>query len=242
MFDKTLGIVLGSVQYNDHTQFIHIYTEKFGKVTYKTSIRHTKRLSTQKMMFSPMTLLDLDVIHTESEELQKIKESAILSSPLLFGNNDPLKYSQCLFMAELIDRSIREVEQNKLLWDYIYNSLEFFSMTEGVSPDFHILFTAKLCIPLGFGIDESVYESGMLFDMNEGCFTADKIYHPYYLNSISAEYLYRLLKSNYTNLSLLNYSKTERNIMLDILISYLKLHIPEIGELKSLDVLKELSE
>lgn len=242
MLDKTLGIVLGTVPYNDNTQFVHIYTERFGKVTYKTSTpkAHSKKAQQRKLVFQPMTLLELNVQHSESKDLQQIQEAEIILSPLSYASNDAVKYSQCLYIAELLDKSIREIEQNQTLWDYIYHSVEIFSITDLDTSNFHLLFTAKLWIPLGFGIDESIYKPGMFFDMNEGKFTSEKIEHAYYLNSISAEYLFRLLSSDFTNFCELSLNTKERNIMLDILITYHKLHFPEIGELNSIDILKDM--
>lgn len=242
MLDKTLGIVLGTIPYNDNTQFVHIYTEKFGKVTYRTltSVKRTRKSQQQKLLFAPTTKLELDVLHSDTQDLQQIKDATLISSPFTIGIDNPKKYSQCLYIAELLDKSIKEIEHNYLLWKFITNSLDVLYMSDENTEDFHLLFTAKLCIPLGFGINESEYKPGMQFDLQEGRFTSGTIPHAYYLNSISAEYLYRLLCSDYSNIGQLGFSNKERSIMLDILLAYLKIHIPEIGELKSLDVLKAI--
>lgn len=240
MFDKTSGIVLGTIPYNDHTQFVHIYTEKFGKVSYKVSVKRTKKSSQQRYLFAPLTLLELDVKHADNSELQQIKEATIIQSPLFLSNSDPEKYAQCLFIAELIDKTVREIENNSILWEYLCNSLEIFSLPEIDNSNFYLLFTAKLCTPLGFGIDPEEYHVGMQFDLYEGKFTDEAITHPYYLNSISAEYLHRLLTCNYANLGALGFDQKKRNIMLDILLAYLRIHIPEIGEIKSAEIIKEV--
>lgn len=241
MLDKTSGIVLGTIPYNDHTQFVHIYTEKFGKVSYKVSVKRTKRSSQQRFMFVPLTVLDLDVQHSDKSELQQIKEATIIQSPLSPTDSNPEKYTQCLFIAELIDKSVREIENSPLLWEYLRNSLEIFSLPGVDNSSFYLLFTAKLCAPLGFGIDTNKYCNGMQFDLYEGEFTDDAITHPYYLNSISTEYLYKLLTCDYGELSTLGLDKNKRNIMLDILLAYLKIHIPEIGEIKSAEIMKEIN-
>lgn len=240
MLEKTRGIVLGIIPYNDNSQFVHIYTEKFGKTTYKTSLNKTKKSNRQRNMFVPMTILDMDVEHSNTSELHQIKEATIISSPLSFCSSNPAKYAQCLYIAELTDKSIREVEQNQLLWNFLYTSTEIFLLSDLSLPLFHILFTAKLCFPLGFGIDYSEYKKGMMFDMNDSQFTEEKIYHPYYLNSVSAEYLYKVLCTDYSNIDNLALNSNEQSIMLDILLSYLKLHIPEIGEIRSVEVLKAI--
>lgn len=242
MIDKTQGFVLGTVPYNDHSQFVHIYTQKFGKMSFKVSVfaKRSKKAQQQKLMFHPMTKLELDILHSETSDLHQIKDATLLSSPLSLGMDNQYKFSQCLYIAELLDKTIKEIEQNQMLWDFISNSLEVLYLTDGDSSNFHLLFTAKLCMPLGFGIDLSEYQYGMQFDLQEGCFTAEGIYHPYYLNSVSAEYLFKLLSSDYADMANLKLNGNERSIMLDILMAYLRLHIPEIGELKSIDVLKTI--
>ena len=57
MLDKTQGFVLGTVPYNDHSQFVHIYTQKFGKMSFKVSVfaKRSKKAQQQKLMLHPMT-------------------------------------------------------------------------------------------------------------------------------------------------------------------------------------------
>ena len=239
MLDKTLGIVLCSIPYNDNSQFVHIYTEKFGKITYKVAIKHYRKTAHQRMAFTPMSLLELDVEHSESSEVQKIKEVVVISSPLMTGTSDAVKYSQCLYLAELLDKSVREVEKNNQLWEYIYNSLEMLFLPEFSSDEFHLLFTANLFGHLGFGINYMEYAKGMQFDMKEGCFTNTPILHPYFLNKVSAEYLYRLLSTEFSDIQSLKLNRDERQTMLDILLIYLKIHIPELENV-NFDILKDI--
>lgn len=240
MLEKTMGLVLGSIPYNDHTYFIHIYTEKFGKVTFKASFGKSRKASAQRRMFAPTTILEMEIERSENNELCRIKESSVFLSPLTSFEASTCKYSQCLYIAELLDKTIKEVEHNQALWDYLFNALNILSLDNYNSNNFHLLFTAKLLYFIGIGIDNSNYKKGMRFDFNEGIFTEQAIPHPYYLNSISAEYLNNLLCYGFDNISEYKLNKTEQNTMLDILISYLKLHIPEVGDLKSVDVIKNL--
>lgn len=239
MLDKTLGIVLSSVPYNDHSQFVHIYTEKFGKITYKVPIKQYRKSGQKRSAYTPMSLLELDVQHSESSEFQDIKEASILSSPLSAGMSDPIKYSQYLYLAELIDKSVREIEQNPGLWSLIYHSLEILSMPEYSSPLFHLLFTVHLFDHLGFGINSEGYEKGMQFDMKESCFTCDSIHHQYYLNGISAQYLHLLISSDYSSIRNIKMNDEQRKTMLNILLIYLQIHVPEIGNTQ-FDIIKDL--
>lgn len=240
MLEKTQGIVLGIVPYKDQYQLLHIYTEKFGKLTFLNGISRSRKALAKNTMFSPMSLLELEVDIADNSEIHKIKEAVTLISSYSIGATDPMKYAQCLYVAELIDKCIREVEQNTILWDYIVTSLNIFSLSTSDFSNFHLAFTAGLCNPLGFGIDTEAYESGMYFDMYEGCFTQQVPTHQYYLKPNSAEYMYRILSVKLSDADSINMNNNERNILLEILIAYIKLHIPEIGVIKSVDVIKSL--
>lgn len=238
MLEKTRGVVLGSIPYNDHTYFIQIYTEKFGKVSFKTTFGKAHKAKAQRKMFAPTTILEMEIEKHENSEFCKIKEASIILSPLSSYDISPIKYSQCLYISELISKTIKEVEQNKPLWEYLSNALLILSFEEYCNKNFHLLFTAKLFSFIGIGINTETYSKGMRFDFNDGIFTDKPITHPYYLNSNSAEYLSNLLNYKFDNIEKYELNQKERNTMLDILISYLKLHMPEVGDLNSIEVIK----
>ena len=49
-----------------------------------------------------------------------------------------------------------------------------------------------------------------------------------------------LMRLNYTTMRLLSLTRSERNRIVDVILYYYKLHLPEFPEMKSLPVLKEL--
>ena len=58
--DKTQAIVLGTVPINDHSQFVHLYTEGFGRMTCRIPLYSKgKRANQLRTMMTPMTVLDL---------------------------------------------------------------------------------------------------------------------------------------------------------------------------------------
>ena len=237
---KTKGVVLSTVPYNDRTQFVHIYTEQLGKVTCKITISRLRRSGGQRTFYAPLTELELVLAGTPGQELWQISEATLLLSPYMLSASDPGKTAQCLYMAELLDRTIREVEANPRLWQFISQSAELLQLTEQGSANFHLVFTTRLCYLIGFRVDNSAWQPGMQFDISEGIYTNQPIYHPYYLTADSASWLHQLLDTNFATLHQLRLTREQRNILLDMMLTFIRIHLPEVGNLRSVDVLKEL--
>lgn len=240
MYEKTLGVVLTSIPHNDRTQFLHVYTERFGKVTYRVKIAVGRRRAAERLAQAPLTLLEMEVQHIPTQQIQNLGETRILQSPYEASMAEPGKMAQCMFLAELLDKSIVEVEPNPELFEFVRKSIELLALSEGSSANFHLAFVMRLCHLLGFQINTEHYQPGMQFDIHEGVFTDQPIPHPYYLNAESSRYLYEGLQMSYADLTQLSLSREQRNYWLDTLLLYLKAHLPEMGELRSLAVLKEL--
>lgn len=237
---KTKGVVLSSVLYNDRSQFVRIYTEQLGKVTCKVALTRLRHSGGQRMLYAPLSVLDMVIDSHPNHDICKISEANLILSPYTLSMYDPGKTAQCMYMAELLDRTVKEIEPNPRLWSFIFHSVELLQLTEEGSANFHLLFTTRLCYHIGFHVENSTWKEGMQFDIQEGTYTHSPIHHPYYLTAESASWLHKLLDTNFTNLSSLHLTREQRNILLDMMLTFLRIHMPEIGILRSVDVLKEL--
>ncbi len=241
--DKTQAIVLTTVPINDHTQFVHLYTERFGRVTCRIRLApRGKRGNQLRTMMTPMTVLDLVLKGNPKQEIRQIVEAQILQSPYMLAMNYPDKSAQCLYMAELIAHTVREEEANPQLWNYILGSLGVLEQSEKGRANFHLIFTCGLICRLGFSVDTGTYETGCRFDLIEGTFTKGNIYHPYYLNEESSKWFCKLFDTHYDTMHQLILNRAGRSSLLDILLTFLEQQIPEMGHLQSVDVLKTLFE
>ena len=240
MIEKTKGFVLTTVPYNDKMSFVHIYTERWGKQTYKVSLSKGRRSVVPRPMLAPLTELSLVVHQNEKSEVQKIVEAETLLSSYDITLSDVSKSSQCFYIAELLDRTVREVESNPRLWNFLEQSVRLLSVNQAGQANFHLVFTARLSYLLGFRVDMESWREGCYFDVEEGMFTPGPISHANYLMPESAFWLLRLLQTDFDSLAALNISREQRNGLLDMMLVYLRLHIPEIGELRSVEVLKEV--
>ena len=239
--DKTQAIVLTTVKLNDRTPLVHFYTEQLGRVTCSVPmVARGKQASRLRNMMTPMTLLELDLGGRPSDHIRTIVEANIVQSPYMLTLTHPDKAAQCIYMAELLAHTVREEERNARLWDFLVGSLTVLYHCDEGWGNHHLVFTCGLIFQLGFGIDTEAYTPGCCFDMREAVFTSQDILHPYYLNPESAHWFCRIFDERYDTMHQLALTHTQRSSILDMLLAYLALQIPEMGQLHSVEVLKTL--
>jgi len=239
MLHKTRGIVLHSLPYNDRYAITLIYTEEFGRVPYLTSLLKSRKTNVPRSLFHALSILDLEVEHKNLREIQRIKEIKI-HIPLTALLIDPVKSALGIFIAELISKVIREEQTNRLLFDFLLQSVQILELTNDSPANFHLVFMIRLSSLLGFQPDATCYKKGMFFDMRNGVFTGNKPLHINYLPPDESEIFHNLLRMTYENMTAFKFSGRERQAIIHRILDYYRLHLSDFPEIKSLEVLHDV--
>lgn len=239
MLHKTRGIVLHTKAYSDAYSIAHIYTEEFGPVSYLMARSRSKKTRVSKSIFYPLAILDIEADHQNLREIQRIKEAKI-HFPLMFIHVNPVKTTISIFLAEFVNRIVKESSPNKLLFDYIFHSLQILELIEDNYANFHLVFLIKITQFLGFFPDGGGFQKGMFFDMQNGCFVRNKPFHIHFLNPDDSSVFYNLLRMNYENMSGFKFSRHERKDIIYRILEYYRLHLSNFPEIKSLEILHEV--
>jgi len=239
MLHKTRGIVLHSLPYNDKYAITLIYTEEFGRVPYLTSLSKSRKTRVPRSLFHPLSILDLEVDHKNLRDIQRIKEMKI-HIPLVALLTDPVKSAMGIFIAELISKVIREEQANRLLFDFLLQSVQVLELTNVSPANFHLAFMIRFSRLLGFYPDSIGYQKGMYFDMRNGIFTENKPAHIDFLSPDESAVFYNLLRMTYENMPTFRFSGRERQVIIHRVLEYYRLHLSDFPEIKSLEVLHEV--
>jgi DNA repair protein RecO (recombination protein O) len=127
---------------------------------------------------------------------------------------------------------------NQSLFQYLCYSLQWLDRSQKGLANFHLVFMIRLTRFLGFWPNIKGYTQGMVFDMRDG--TMDNILpsHGQYLNAEESAFLPLLLRMDYASMHLFRFNRQQRSRVLNVLVDYYRMHIPEFPEMKSLDVLR----
>ena len=242
MIVQSRGIVFQQFKYADTSLIVKIFTEELGMRSYMVKGVRSKKAKLKPSLFEPLTLLDMQVYDKPNQNLHHIKEARVAYQ----WHHIPFsieKQSVLLFLDEILYKTIREESPNKELFQWIFHHLNWFDLEERHFINFHLFFMLQLTRFLGFYPKNEFFENtlGLVFDMQEGHFSKHKPFHPYFIEKDTARSLQLLLQSSLDTLKELRISNLQRRQMLDMLVSYYQLHLPELGKIKSLEILRMMA-
>lgn len=239
MITKTRGIVLRSVRFGESSLIVDVLTKSSGRVSFMVHIPKTSKGKIKKQYFQPMTLLDFEYDFRQRSNLQRIKDVRV-SLPYFSIPIDPAKSCISLFLSEFIYYATRNEQENPTLFTYISTSLEWLDNAYEDFANFHLVFMMRLGKFLGFHPFLEDFTPGCFFDLRNGCFTLSMPLHTDFLNAADAGHLYNLMRMNFDTMKLFKLSHDDRNRITEIVLRYYKLHLPNMPELQSFDILREV--
>ncbi|MDH5397858.1 MAG: DNA repair protein RecO [Cyclobacteriaceae bacterium] len=207
---KTRGIVLKYFKYRETSVIVHVFTEKFGRQSFIVNgIRSAKRQG-GVALFQPLTLLELVVYYKEGSDIHRLSEFNV-AEPLNHIYTAIKKSSIALFMAEVLNKSIKEQMASEDMFWFIYHAIQILESLKTNYENFHLQFLIKLARYLGFGADMLMEHDNLYADMARLPFDHE-------------------LKISYS----------DRMRLLNELVSLYKSHVDGFGQLKSVEILREV--
>ena len=239
MISSTKGIVFHQLKYSETSIIAKIYTEEFGLQSYIVKGARRKKSKNTAAVLQHLSLVELTANHKEKSDIHYLQEIR----PIYQYSSIPydiLKSSILLLINELLYRSIREEEANVDLFEFIFNSLQWFDLRENTFANFHLVFLLQLSKYLGF-FPKGIYSKHTyLFNLESGNFESIIPSHPNYLMDKMATQFSQLVQVSFENMAEVKLNNVSRNHLLESLIQYYQLHLPNLGTPKSLKVLKEV--
>ncbi len=239
MLSKTRGIVLHTIKYGDTSLIAHTYTEQFGRQTYLVKGAYSRKASINANQFYPLNLLEMEVYSKKNHDLHNLKEAR--NNPVyLHIPFQPIKNSIAVFIAEVLYRTLREQEPNPILFSFLLNSLQLLDLETKNIANFHMVFLIQLSKHLGFFPFNNYSETNKLFNLLNGCFEQEVPIHGYFIHKEESAIFATLIEKSFDEADSISLSRQLRHYFLEKLIEFYKLHISGMGNIKSLQILKEV--
>lgn len=239
MLVTTEGIVLHSIKYGESSVIATILTRDFGRQSYLVNAARSKKSKNKASLLQALFLVDIVAYQKQKRELHRVKE---LKSNTVYQNL-PLEITKstiAIFIAEMLYKSIHEQESYPEMFDFIKNSLLYFDLMEEGTSNFHLWFLLRLTEYLGFLPDLTKVGFKSWFDMKKGAVVPFQPAHPFFAHHEVTEYLIALSQIKIYDLSQLKIPRKMRENLISVLVDYYCLHFDEPGEIKSLNILREV--
>ena len=239
MYEKLKGVVLNTIRYSDKHNIVHIYTDERGLMSFAIPLGKTPAARMRNALLMPLSLVDLEAGVRPGRDLAVLREIH-RNFPLATIYSDPMKNAIALFISELLAHVIQEPEGNEYLFSYIEQSVQLLEQMPDHVANFHICFLYHLGAHLGIQPNVESYRKGYWFDMSDGVFVPQSVRGHALLQPQEAQVIHLLSRMTFSNMGVFRFNRDERNRMLDVIISYYRLHNAAIGTLRSPDILKQL--
>ena len=239
MLTKTQAIVLHSIKYGETRLIVDMFTRVHGRLSFIVSMPKTAKGKMRKQYFQPLTMLEIEADVRPRLSLQKLRDVR-LSYPFSSIPFEPDKLSISLFVAEFLYYALRGEQQNVLLYDYISNSIQWLDGQPDRFANFHLVFLMRLSRFLGFYPNLDDYQAGDYFDLRESVFIGVPPVHQDFLHPDEAGKLQLMMRMDYPTMYLYRLSHDDRNRLLEVALTYYRLHLPDFRDLRSLTVLQDL--
>jgi DNA repair protein RecO (recombination protein O) len=220
MLHKTRGIVFRFTKFGETSIIVTIFTELFGLQSYIVNGVRSKTAKNKIALYQPLTLLNLVVYHREHANIERIKEISCLYAYQTL-TADIKKSTMAMFLNEIINKTVKDESHTEEMFEFLSGSLIAIDELKDGYENAHLLFLIKLSRHLGFGpqfVNEVM-----------GGRVTDKECEAVLKELLTAEYQQPMTITN-----------VQRRNVLELILKFYAEHIENLGEIKSVQVLKDV--
>ncbi|MAV64966.1 MAG: DNA repair protein RecO [Candidatus Marinimicrobia bacterium] len=211
MIIKSNAIVINSFSYGESSIISRLILDNGEKIS--IIIKGAKNIKSGKVaLFQSMNLINIDYYHKNTRDIQLFKEGSLVNGFLNIKKHfESIKYGLCII--DFINKALPKQYKDKLMFDIVSNSLSRINKSQDSKIVF-ILFLIAFSHYNGYSINN--------FKFNQ--LSSDEALELFINNHEKNSYL--IIKNCMINVDL--------NKVIERLLSIIKLHIPEMKNVKSL--------
>ena len=240
MLVKTNGIVIRSIPYPGHSLIVKIFTLSDGLKTYFIKGAKSSKSKLKPAFFQPLSLVELEVVHHQTDKLNKIKEIK-LSPPLTTISFNGEKSIIALFLSELLYKILKDDYPNDSLFHFIHYAIITLDESENFK-NFLIYFLLSLSNHLGFypQLEPNTDQKQYFFDLTEGCFLLKHRGQRKIATAAESSILAKLLHKDWLSVKNQEIPPAMRLQLLYLLVNYHREQLAYLGKLEAMELLEML--
>jgi DNA repair protein RecO (recombination protein O) len=234
---NTEGIIFRQTRFKESSLILDIYTREQGLQSFIINGVFSKKDQRLASVLQLMNIVQLVVYFNEQKNLHRIKEAnlSILYKKIPF---DIKRSAVGTFILEICRKSIKGVQVNEELFDFIKTSFISLDEIESTNPYMPLFFLVDLSYHLGFSPLDNFSSTHNCFDLLNGTFYPFDLHNIHLVNPEESEHLAKLFRKlppeKYIQ------SIEQRRKILNHLLLFYKLHVDQFKDIKSLEVFKEI--
>ncbi|MCM1517639.1 MAG: DNA repair protein RecO [Pseudoflavonifractor sp.] len=233
-------IALRTVKYNDRHSILTAYSRETGRVSFLIPGGAGREAARRRALSMPLSLFECTADIRPGREIPPMRDPSQLVA-LHDIHTNPVKNIMALFIAELLQSVLRESQEDAMLFRFLYESIvRLDTATDKETANFHICFLYKLTRFTGIEPDTRAWRPGRLFDMDDATFRDTPPLHTRCLNADESAVAHLISRMTWDNMSRFRFSRADRRLIIDRILSYYSGHYTALSGLHSLDILRQV--
>jgi DNA repair protein RecO (recombination protein O) len=231
------GLIIHHIRYADSSFIVRIFCDVHGMKSFM--VRSGKSAKSSKLnILQPLNLVEFESAIRENAQIQSPKNIRI-SSPYHHIPFDQTKMAMVMFLNEILYKTIPDDYVNDQLYRFLSQAMVL--LDDAIDArNFHLWCLIEISRQYGFFPQ---YDEGIpcnYFDLSQGEYVAHRPLHPHYLEGECAATLLQMLDMEWPQAQALNMKSQVRRQLLESLVHYIRLHLENLREIKSLSILYEV--
>ena len=237
MVKSTSAIVLSKIRYKDNDIIVKFFTKEYGVISFIVKgSQNSKKNKIKYVYFQELTILEIQFNYNLKRDLQYIKDIEIKHN-YTSSHTDLVKVSVIMFLSEVLSNVITHQKRDIQLYNYIEQSLIWYDINKS-NTYFHMIFLIELTRYLGFYPD-MLSNNFKYFNLEGGSYEKSKT-SEYSITGDSLNLFNQILGIKFDSNPLPALNSKDKMEIINIILTYYKLHINNFKPIKSLEIVKNI--
>jgi DNA repair protein RecO (recombination protein O) len=243
MIQATRAIVLKTIKYGETSLIVTLYTELFGIQTciVQGVRKSTKKSPAKSNYFAIGTVLQISIYYQVNKKLQRIRD---YSYDAIYTNisNSIIKNAIILMIMEIVHHSLHEPEPNEELFEWLQELIQHIDGSADAKltwlPHF---FCVQYAAFLGFSMQGICNADTPVLHLQDGIYIPmEQAVDCVFSAASQSQVIYALSLQSLHTLGDMQIPTYNKRLVLHDAITYLQLHITQMPNMKSIDVLESI--
>lgn len=240
MYQQLRCVALRTIKYDDRRSIVSAWSEQLGRVSFIVPDGSSREARRRRALLMPLSLFEGVSDVRAGRDLLSLRDlrPAFVTADL---SSDPVKAVVAMFLAEVLERVLRETQPDRLLTAFLFESVvRLDGMADRTSiANFALVFLYRLGYFAGIQPDVSTWRRGSCFDLTGARFRPSALPGGEWVDGAGARLVRVLDGLTFDNSCHLHLTRAARGALLDGILRYYTLHHTPLDDLRSLEVVRE---
>lgn len=240
MYETLHCVALRTVRYSDSRSILSAWTSERGYMSFAMPEGRSREAVRRRALTMPLATFEAECDIRPGREISFLKDLRAMRIDTNV-NAGPAKLAVALFLAEVLDRILRNSQPDKNLTLFLFDTIDALgSAGSRGTANFVLWALYRFTEALGIAPDMSTWHSGAVFDFENGCWRDSLVGGNYGKADIEARVVRIVSRLTQQNIERMRFSRELRREALEYILRYYEMHYIKLQPLNSLAIVREL--